>query len=90
VVVEPCLDVELKRRLERTVVRHGGTVEQNVRPGVTSCYVQSEAKLRAKTVVNQGIVDVVKSSWLLDCEVPLYHYPDLILLRYRYVHFMLK
>lgn len=69
VVVEPSLDVELKRRLERAVVRHGGTVEQNVRPGVTSCYVQSEGKLRAKNVVNQGVVDVVKSSWLLDCEV---------------------
>lgn len=69
VVVEPCLDVAVKRRLERAVIRHGGTVEQNVRPGITSCYVQSEGKLRAKNVVHQGLVDVVKSSWLLDCEV---------------------
>ncbi len=69
VVVEPCLDLELKQRLERVVVRHGGKVEQNVRPGATSCYVQTEGALRAKVVVSRGVVDVVKASWLLDCEV---------------------
>ena len=78
VVVEPSLDVELKRRLERAVVRHGGSVEQNVRPGATSCYVQSEGKLRAKNVVNQGLVDVVRSSWLLDCEVILVVFLNLL------------
>jgi DNA ligase-4 len=74
VVVEPSLDVELKRRLERIVIKHGGTVEQNVRPGITSCYVQSEGKLRAKNVVSLGLVDVVKASWLLDCEVTVVVY----------------
>lgn len=68
VVVEPSRDVELKHKLERIVVKHGGTVEQNARPGRTFCYVQTAGTVKAHNVVEQGLVDVVKAAWLLDCE----------------------
>ena len=66
IVVEPCSDVKIKQQLEKIIVKHGGTVEQNVRRGRTSIYVQTTGSLKAKNVVKQGIVDVVKSSWMLN------------------------
>jgi len=86
VVVEPCLDVSLKHRCERIVVKHGGTIEQNLRkdksgslekdkstnslPYLTSFYIQTAKLSTAKstTIVNIGKIDVVKASWILDCE----------------------
>lgn len=68
VVVEPA-DAALKARLEAIVARHGGTVEQNVREGVTFCYVETGLKMKAKAVVRSGKYDVARSAWLLDSEV---------------------
>ena len=67
-VVEPGKDVALKHRLERIVVKHGGKVEQNARKDRTSCYVQTAGTVKAKNIIQQGVIDVVKYSWLLDCE----------------------
>jgi len=66
VVVEPA-NASLKPKLEKIVVRLGGKVEQNVKAGHTDYYIETGMTLRAKNVVKQGRVDVVKSSWLLDC-----------------------
>ena len=67
VVVEPSTDVALKHRLEKVVVKHGGTVEQHARRGRTSCYIQTAGTIKARNVVKEGAIDVVKASWLLDC-----------------------
>ena len=67
VVVEPSRDVALKHRLEKVVVKHGGTVEQNARRGRTSCYIQTAGTIKAHNVVKEGAIDVVKASWLQDC-----------------------
>ncbi len=67
IVVEPC-DGALKARLEEIVMSMGGRCEQNVREGVTFCYVETGFKVRAKNEVRSGRVDVVRSTWLLDCE----------------------
>ena len=71
VVVEP--DTRLKKLVERLVAKHGGLVEQNVRVGRTSLYVETSltAGKTKMTLTGQGIeergqVDVVRSSWLID------------------------
>lgn len=64
VVVEPA-DGELKAQLEKAVARHGGKVEQNVRPGVTTLYVHTGMTLKGRNVAARGQVDVVRPSWLL-------------------------
>ena len=66
VVVEPSED---KGRLERIVLKHGGKVEQNVKEGVTHCFVQTQGKFKAKSVVRSERFDVVKADWLKDCEM---------------------
>ena len=68
IVVEPSHDVELKHRLERIVVKHGGRVEQNYRAGRTFCYIQTAGTVKAQNIVKTEQVDVVKSSWIIDCE----------------------
>ena len=68
VVVEPG-NVQMKSELERLVVKHGGKVEQNVRPGHTNLYIETGMTIKARNVVNQQVVDVVRSSWLLNNEV---------------------
>merc|ERR1719447_635333 len=63
VVVEPA-DEKLKAELEKEVARHGGTVEQNVRPGITTIYVHTGMTLKGRLVAQRGQVDVVRPSWL--------------------------
>ena len=53
---------------EAAVVKHGGKVEQNPSEGRTTCYVETGFKIKAKNVARSGKYDVVKSSWLVDCE----------------------
>ena len=67
IVVEPA-NAKLKARLEAAVVKHGGKVEQNPSEGRTTCYVETGFKIKAKNVARSGKYDVVKSSWLVDCE----------------------
>ena len=67
IVVEPA-NAKLKARLEATVVKHGGKVEQNPSEGRTTYYVETGFKIKAKNVARSGKYDVVKSSWLVDCE----------------------
>ena len=67
IVVEPA-NAKLKARLEAAAVKHGGKVEQNPSEGRTTCYVETGFKIKAKNVVRSGKYDVVKSSWLADCE----------------------
>ena len=68
VVVEPCFDIEIKRKLERLVVRHGGSVEQNTKAGRTHIFIQTAGTIKSKNVVHQGVIDVVKSDWLIECQ----------------------
>merc|ERR1719508_735455 len=68
VVVEPA-SAELKPKIEKIVVRLGGKVEQNVKVGHTDYYVETGMTLRAKNVVKQGKVDVVKAKWLVECGI---------------------
>ena len=65
IVVEPN-DERLKGELERAAARHGGRVEQNVRPGVTTVYVHTGMTLKGRLVAERGQVDVVAPAWLLD------------------------
>jgi len=65
VVVEPG-NVQMKTKLEKLVVKHGGKVEQNVRPGHTTHYIETGMTIKARNVVNQQVVDVIKSAWLLE------------------------
>jgi len=64
VVVEPG-NIQMKSKLEKLVVKHGGKVEQNVRPGHTTHYIETGMTIKAKNVVNQQVVDVIRSDWLL-------------------------
>jgi len=68
VVVEPG-NAQLKTKLEKLVVKHGGKVEQNVRSGHTTHYIETGMTIKARNVVNQQVVDVIKSTWLLEEEV---------------------
>ena len=68
VVVEPCLDVALKHQCERIIVKHGGKIEQNVRHGITSFYVETAGTAKSANIVGEGRLDVVKSSWVLQCD----------------------
>ena len=52
VVVEPG-NVQMKLKLERLVVKHSGKVEQNVRPGHTSLYIETGMTIKARNVVDQ-------------------------------------
>ena len=65
VVVEPGPN---KEKLELIVLSHGGKIEQNVKAGVTYCFIQTQGKFKAKSVVRSEKFDVVKAEWLLDCE----------------------
>ena len=66
-VIEPC-NAALKSRLEGIVVKNGGKIEQNAITGRTHAYVETGFKIRAKSVADKGACDVVRSSWLLDCD----------------------
>ena len=66
VVVEPGRDDELKIEVEKLVVKHGGKVEQNVRRGITSLYVETGMTVKGRGVVSRKELDVVRSSWLTD------------------------
>jgi hypothetical protein len=68
VVVEPA-NAKLKARLEAVVVKYGGKIEQNVKDGRTFCYVETGYKVKAKNVALSKKFDVVRSNWLVDCEV---------------------
>ena len=71
IVIEPTSNPkykDLKARLEKIVVKHGGIVEQNVAAGKTYCYIETAGTARAKYVINSGLYDVVRSQWLIDCE----------------------
>jgi len=70
-VVEPSRDDALKHRLERIAVKHGAIINQNVpRIKKKKCfYVQTSNTVKAKNVIRQGAVDVIKFPWLLDCEI---------------------
>ena len=57
-------EVELKQKLEKLVAKHGGKVEQNVKAGHTNLFIETGMKIKAKNVVDQGKVDVVKNEWL--------------------------
>ena len=50
----------------RFVTRHGGKVEQNYRAGVTSLYVETGMKIKARNMVAMRTVDVVAGKWALD------------------------
>ena len=50
----------------RFVTRHGGKVEQNYRAGVTSLYVETGMKIKARNMVAMQTVDVVAGKWALD------------------------
>ena len=50
----------------RFVTRHGGKVEQNYRAGVTSLYVETGMKIKARNMVAMQTVDVVTGKWALD------------------------
>ena len=76
VVIEPSSHTrskDLKSKLERIVLKHGGTVEQNVTAGRTYCYVEIAGTARAKSVKECGIYDVVCPEWLLACEKNFRH-----------------
>ena len=71
IVIEPTSNPkykDLKIKLEQIVVKHGGTVEQNVAAGRTYCYIETAGTARAKYVINSGLYDVVCSQWLIDCD----------------------
>ena len=44
------------------VARHGGTVEQNVRPGITTIYVHTGMTLKGRLVAQRGQVRIFVSS----------------------------
>ncbi|CAB4058000.1 LIG4 [Lepeophtheirus salmonis] len=67
IVVEPA-NTKLKKELEEIVIKYGGNVEQNVSENQTYAYVETGLKIRAKGIIKSGKYDVVKSSWLLDCD----------------------
>lgn len=67
IVIEPTNAI-LKARLEAIVIKHGGIVEQNPIEGRTFCYVETGLKMKAKSVVRSRKFDVVRHTWLLDCE----------------------
>ena len=67
IVVEPSGN-NLKATLERIIIKHCGTVEQNVKKGVTDYYIQTVGKFKAKSVIRSEAFDVINSDWLLDCE----------------------
>ena len=69
VVVEPAGDSNLKTRLEAIVTKLGGTCEQNVRAGHTHLYVETGFKIRARSEAKGGKVDVVRSGWLIECDI---------------------
>ena len=48
------------------MTRHGGKVEQNYRAGVTSLYVETGMKIKARNMVAMRTVDVVTGKWALD------------------------
>ena len=50
----------------RFVTRHGGKVEQNYRAGVTSLYVETGLKIKARNMVAMRTVDVVAGKWALE------------------------
>lgn len=64
VVVEPGRLPSLKREVERLVMKHGGLVEQNLRAGRTSLYVETGLTVKGRGVLQRGEVDIVRSSWL--------------------------
>ena len=43
------------------VARHGGTVEQNVRPGITTIYVHTGMTLKGRLVAQRGQVGIFVS-----------------------------
>ena len=57
-------ELKLKQKLEKLVVKHGGKVEQNVKDGHTSVFIETGMKIKGKNVVERGTVDVVKNEWL--------------------------
>ena len=45
-----------------------GTVEQNARAGRTNIYIQTKGTIKANNIIKQGLIDVVKSDWLISCD----------------------
>jgi len=69
IVTEPWpKNPELKSKLEEIIVKLGGIVEQNARNGFTWAYIQTGGSIRAQNLVNEGYCNVIKHTWLLDCE----------------------
>ncbi len=66
IVVEP-KDPQLKAKLERIIVSHGGIVEQNTKEGITWAYIQTADTKRARNQVSSGHCNVIKHKWLEDC-----------------------
>ncbi|KAI9346479.1 ATP dependent DNA ligase domain-containing protein [Obelidium mucronatum] len=56
----------LKHKLEREILKHGGTCVQNPKAGKTTCIVADKIVVKVKNLINEGIFDVVKTMWVLD------------------------
>ena len=50
------------------LINLSGTVEHNSKAGRTHIYIETIGSIKSKNIANQGLIDVVKSDWLLSCD----------------------
>jgi len=55
-----------KQELEKKIAEHGGTFVQNPTSD-TRCVLAHKTNFRVKNVISRGTIDVVSSSWLIEC-----------------------
>ncbi len=68
VIGATALETDLKKDLERIVLKHGGIVEQNFIEDRTFIFVKAGNTLTAQNLVKEKRCNVVKPEWLLDCK----------------------
>ncbi|TPX53672.1 hypothetical protein CcCBS67573_g09676 [Chytriomyces confervae] len=57
----------MKHALEREVIKHGGTCVQNPRADKTGYVIADKSILKVSNLIKEGVFNIVKSKWLLDC-----------------------
>ncbi|KAJ3298780.1 DNA ligase (ATP) [Rhizoclosmatium sp. JEL0117] len=56
----------LKHRLEKEVIKHGGTCVQNPRLGKTTCVIAEKILVKVTNLIKEALFDVVKPMWVLE------------------------
>ncbi|KAI8611855.1 ATP dependent DNA ligase domain-containing protein [Chytriomyces sp. MP71] len=57
----------IKHALESEIIKHGGSCVQNPRLGKTKYVLAEKPIIKVNNLIKDGLFDIVKPAWLLDC-----------------------